>query len=468
MQNNQLTIRKIIALLGLAIVLLILISWLINYLTTGRIVITSGNKYADVNISSIQKNTTGKGFSKHAKSSLSTRLKAGGYFVTVGNGTNGTTRYVKVKARSTTRINVSLLDTTGVEPVLYDSVQNIVADSSRLEYLSSDDSAIGQINTQNEESESGEEYGLRSIQWANTNYGVGQNSKGQLFVINSGQVSALHSPVSGKEDGSVVYSVAPNKKIYIGSGSSVYAGSQHGGFKKIYSNRPSGSFLLAGSGRVAVLSSGYHNTGSTVTVINNDGSQLSKNFDKPFNAWSSWSQNDKYLLITVGPLTEILDASLQVVATVPQSGNIAYPAWLDDDTVFYSVGGQLWSFEVGGQKARLVANMPLNNSIKEIDVSTDKAYVYLVTFDNKNFSTVRRVGLRGQKVSELVYRLQDIMPAQFGGYTIRLINFSEPPVIQVVLYGGSDPVGSLQSAKQELQSRGFDIGSLNITEERVD
>ena len=263
MQNeNQLSIRKLIAIIAGVVIVLALGQWLFGYLTTGKIVITTDSKYNDVSVSSVSHSTTNKnGFSKHSKGALSTKLKAGDYFVSIQNGVNGSNQYIKIKGHTTTRLNVHLLKTTGVEPVMSTPAQDVVADASRLRYLNTDseDNGIVQVNTQNQESATSINYNLVSVKWADTGYGVGQNSAGQLFVIDKGSIRPLSSPISGKDDTGAVFAVAHNRKIYIGRGSSVYGGSEKKGFKKIYGKMPAKSVLVAGSDHVAVLTDGYTN-----------------------------------------------------------------------------------------------------------------------------------------------------------------------------------------------------------------
>ena len=102
---------------------------------------------------------TGKGYLKQASGSLSAKLKPGTYFISVQNGTGGTSQRVDIKSRSTVRVSIKLPGTTGVEPVTYESAQNLTADSTHLVYLGSQNSLLSQINTQNEETTTQAIYG---------------------------------------------------------------------------------------------------------------------------------------------------------------------------------------------------------------------------------------------------------------------------------------------------------------------
>ena len=224
-----------------------------------------------------------------------------------------------------------------------------------------------------------------------------------------------------------------------------------------------GSFLLAGNDKVAVLSSGYTDSGSSVTAVNTNGSQVAKKFNQPLNGWSTWSPDGKHLVVAEGSVAIVLDASLNQVASLPRSSVIAYPTWLNNSVIFYGVGSQLWSYNLTNQKSYVIANMPFTNPIKEITVSDDRAYVYVTSFDNSGAVAVRRVGLKDQEVPDYVYRLQQALPLDFQNYSINLINFALPPTILVEQKVGTPPTDYISQAKHELQARGFDVSKLRFT-----
>jgi hypothetical protein len=480
-RDFDMSIRKASLLFVLFVVLVISIQLLINYLSVGTLIITTGSSQDSINLTKVNtslNSTTGsaaKDFSKEAKGSLSIKLKPGGYLVAVQNSASSTSRYVKVMAHKTERINIALLSTSGVEPVVDDNAQNIVADSSHLLYLNPSDSSLNQLNGQNEHTESGNQYGLRSIAWADTNYGVGQDSDGQLFTIKSGAISPLQSPASGQNDTSLVYAVAPNREVYFSLGSAVYAGTETGGFKQIYTHNTSGSFLVAGLDKVALVNIGDVQNGNggkgvvispSITVVTIAGKVVKMTLTL---SAAAWSQHGTYLAVATGAAGEVLDGSLHQIATIPQR-NFKNLTWLDDNTLFYSVQDQLWSYDLLSQSSRLITNMPLGDSIQEIAISTDKAYVYLATADTNKNITVRRVGLKDQKVPDFIYQLQDILPQEVTnpGYEMRLYNFAGKPTVTVIPNDGPHSTPPLQSAMQTLQGEGFDLSKLQFELEQGD
>ncbi len=470
----RINIKWVGFLLVLFLMVIFFIQWLIHYLTIGRLVITTNDPSDNItivlsgNIASSSKSPSMSG-----KGSFSSRLKSGGYLINVAGSSNGKAQYVTVRAHETTRVNITLPGTVGVEPVVFDNAQDVIADKSRLVYLDNSDHSLGQINNQNQHSEIDlSSYGFKSIEWSDTTHGVGQNTSGKLFVLNNGSIYPLSSPASNKDDSSVIYAVAPNRNIYIGIGSFVYAGSETGKFKEIYSGLTPGSSLIPGLNIVGIINSGYgsgpNSSTSNLTVIDSSGHKSNIKFNSFVNAWSAWSTNDKYVAILGSTSGEILDSSLHKIATIPEA-TLANAVWLNDGTLFYSVADQLWSYNLESQSSQLIANMPLGDPIQQLSISSDKSYVYITTFDTANGVAIRRVGLQGQKVPDYIYQLQDILPESTpgAGYSLGLYNFSGGPTIQVIRSAGG-PTSPQLAAEQELQSDGFDITKLQFQVEQGD
>lgn len=466
------TIKRAIAILILLIGLLVFIQWLTGYLEYGQLDITTNSSLNTITLTApvTTKNTGSKPFSEQAHGSISTRLRKGSYLIDVQIGSNESSQYVVVKAHTTEHVNINLVNAGGVEPVVYDYAQDVVADSSHLIYLASDDDSLNEINTQNQSTQIDASYLFQTIQWANTSFGVGQEANGSLFVIQNGSVSPLNSPASNTAGEPLVFAVAPNKNIYLGIGSSVYSGTAAGGFKKIYAHREAGGFLSAGLDKVTLINAGYSGSPASLVTITSSGEQIERRQSTFINTWSSWSPGDKYIVVNGSSTGEILNASMQQVATIPQ-GDFTNPVWLNDNTLFYSINDQLWSYDVQTQRSQVIADMPNGEQIQALTVSTDDAYVYLVTSDSDGDQAIRRVGLNGQQVPSIVYNLQDflLIPSIPGaGYSFGLVNFSGKPAVQVLVYAGSSSATSLQSAMQILQQDGFNLGQLQFNTYRND
>jgi hypothetical protein len=461
------TIKKIVLIFVFLIVVVIFIQWLIGYLGYGQLDITSNNSTNSITVTSTKAATAGNNASsQQAKGSLSIRLRVGSYIVSVGKNSTASSQYVVVKAHSTKHVYINLISIGGVEPVTYDNAADVIADSSQLLYLDPTDSGLNDVNTQNVDNETGSNYGLQTISWANPSFGVGKDAKGNLYVIQNGSVSPLSSPASGQNDSSLAFAVAPNKNIYLGIGPYVYSGNASGNFKRIYGQRQAGTFLAPGLNKVTLVDTGYSGSQANIVTISNSGQLISRQQSTFINAWSAWSPSDKYIVVSGAATGEVLNASLQQVATIPQ-GDFTNPVWLNDNTLFYSVGDQLWSYNILTQKSQVIAMMPDGNQIQALSISTDGTYIYIVTsYNTPGTMEIERVGLRGQQVPSSIYDLQDFLltpPTPGAGYAIGLINFSGQPAIQIVLSDGSNAAASLQSAKQKLEQDGFNLNDFQFS-----
>ena len=98
------------------------------------------------------------------------------YALSVQNGALQTNQSVNVGWLSHKQVNLSPSGGAAIEPVLYESVQNVAADGgTRMIYLNNDFNGIEYINSDNEDTSiSGNQY-FNSVEWADTEYGVAQD-----------------------------------------------------------------------------------------------------------------------------------------------------------------------------------------------------------------------------------------------------------------------------------------------------
>jgi hypothetical protein len=459
--------RRILLILAVLIIIYIVLKMLINYLTIGKLVVTTNNNVNQISVTAVDKISSAKPLTYSAIGSLLTKLKAGQYTVSVEGASSGTSESFNVKAHATKHLYVTLPKTTGVEPIVYDKAQDVVADGSNLVYFNSQDGSLNNVNAKNQNNETDESaYRLKTIDWASTSYGIGQSSSGQLYIFNNGTVSPLSAPGGTKYNSSTVFAINSNRVIYVSVDSSVYTKFPTGEFEKIYTTKSPATALITGPKEVGIVDSGFSITNKSVTpsleVVKSSGSTSSIKFKTLLDAWSNWSPDGKYSFIAGSASGEILDSSLHLVSAVPNA-SISNPVW-NGDVLFYNVSSALWSFNPLTKKATLVANMPLGDLINGLSVSLDRTYIYIISVDNNGNTAIRRMSLTGRKVLPIIYQLQDILPVSTpgAGYSIGLIDFSGEPTIQIVLADGG-PSNALQQVQQQLQSDGFDLSQLQFS-----
>jgi hypothetical protein len=456
-------IKKLILWLGIVIVAFIGIRLIVGFVTSGTLVVTTDDKSAIIDVSSAP-TPLGKGSvtAKHGTGSLTASVPAGTYVVSVRDGISVTSSLVSISGLSSKTVNTHMPKLTTPEPVLYDRAEGVATDSGRMIYLANESTGIEYINDKNSATSIPGTQNSTSVKWADTQFGVAQDTTENLQIINGNTVHPLQSPAINHLG--VIYAVTPNRTIYIGFGSTVYRGTDQGGFTQIYSHLEAGDDLVATNDKVMIIHPGQSSKdGGTAVILDTSGKKITKNFETKLSGWTPWSRNGKYIVVSVGRVPELFDSSLNLIDSLPQptaygadgsphTGVIDSGAWLDDNTLFYQYNNQLWTYDLSQKTANTLATMPGSELIGGVSVSADGSYVYLTTSTSDGASNiVRRVGLRGQAISSQIVELDGILPIDASAYTLGLWNFSGKPTIVVYVTPGSDPDISLQSAKQNMQ-----------------
>lgn len=407
---------------------------------------------------------------KTAHGKLSASVDLGQYTVSVEGNSRAAAQLIKLNSHKTLRYEINPINTTAPEPVADQSAQDIAASGSRLVYLDSDALTQNTIDADNNLTTPDPSQKFQTIKWANASYGVGQDSNQNLYVIDDQLISPLPFPYDS--GGAINFDVAPNKQIYVSSGANIYVGSQDGNFKKIYT-APSSNFTLGTTANKIAVSyevGGKNGDDSGKLVVINDSGKIVKEGPGGEAGSLVWSPSGQYLASVNESSIAVYDSSLHQVATIPVSFRAGYLVWLNNDKLFFNSfftsSDQLWSYDLGKQRADLVASVALDNTITGLNISDDGSYVYIGTVDstNNNSPEILRVGLRGQQVPVILYQLQDILPMTLSDSTISLINFAQPPAIlvQPLQGAGSSPQTYLQEAQTELNQDGFNSNSLRF------
>jgi hypothetical protein len=345
----------------------------------------------------------------------------------------------------------------GVEPVIGKNAYSIEADSGHLLYADAVNGQLYQVDSQNTVTQPFGLLSFRIVKWADPNYGVGQDNNGNIYIISNQQVSILSSPGAG--DSRTSYAVASDKTIYIAVKHNIYKYTGRD-FIKIFTASTSYPLVEAGRGKLAVVDGADANStekASTpdLTVVSSAGT-ITK---KIGTFLASWSPDSNYLVISSSSGAQVLDNSLKTVLLIPKN-NINNVRWIDNQSFLFSINDQLWSYNLAGQKAQLIANMPLGATITEVSISAERNYAYLsVQFNNGN--QLKRVGLKNQTVSHIISQLQDILPLTLDQCTLSLVNFSHPTVL-VQSSTGPAQRNCDQTVRTELGADGFDLNSLQI------
>lgn len=470
MDAKPLISRRLILLSFCALALIILFVWLVHYSTTGKIIVTTNNSSNSITLTKIIV-TTSKNIPKTYKSQgkLNVTTSTGKYIVSVEGNIEGNSiasaRIINLEARKIISLTINPTNTSAVESVAYQNAQNIAADNNQLIYFNKTTGRVEKVDAGNNLTLINSPYQFQAVKWANTSFGVGQDSNGHLYTISAGVISPLSVPF--KYGDRVGFDVSPKMQIFVSNGADVYAGNQNGGFKKVYISSASKPVLAASVNQVAVADETEEQNASgaskpLLAIVGTSGKVIKKNIEAGNMVWSP---NGQYLVSFSQSNLQIYDTSLNLNTTLPNSSLVGSAEWLDDNTLLYSVNDQLWNYNMLSQKAELVANMPAANPITGIAINSDKSYIYVTTTDTTGSrNVIRRIGLLGQKVGGFIYQLQNAMPMNFDNYSLSLINFSGAPAILVKPFPDStvSAQADAQDAPSKLQQRGLDITNLQF------
>src|ERR1039458_3465345 len=456
--------KKILFLVILGFAVIGVLVWLVNYLSTGTIIVTANEKGSTI---TLQRTSQGKPFVKIGLGSLSVTATHGQYLATIKNGSQVIEQFINFNdGHKTLKYSISLSSLSQVEPVAYQNASDVAASNTGLVYLDAGDEYIHTIDNQNNLVAINSAQQFQNVKWANASFGVGLDSDGHLYTINNASISPLAVPFSygGK---AVSFDVSENKQIYVSYGEDVYVGGQNGSFKKIYTATSSNLVLAAGVNKVAIADETEEQSASNplLATVSTSGSVI-KNVGEGEIGKLALSPNGQYLVSVNESYASVYDSSLHQVAIVPAISSVNYVTWLDNNRFFYTSGDELWLYDLTNQRAELVASMPfLVNSITGLSISSDRSYVYLTaSVSGLDNNAVLRVGLKGQQVPDYMNKLQGIIPLMLSDCSLSLVNFVQPTTILVTPFPNSNlsPQAYLQEAQNELQQDGFDLSKLQF------
>lgn len=449
--------RSLLILAGLFALLTV---W--NFFHTGEVsVITDRNDYSiAVYRTGGQGNINIERVVKSGQGNLHTHLSTGTYVVQVQTQRIiVATKTIQVRFRETANFSFKTQKLDPTEPVADLLASSMVADNSQLLYIDPDSNKVNRLDSQNILSGLYADYSFQSVQWIGPGYGVGQDDRGNIYEISGDSVQLI--PLPFPSDASLRYSLASNKRLYLLSGSDIYAGLSSytgitpGTFKKIHTTKAASPRIAASVDNLAIMSivaNGENNPDPYVEVINNSGKLLSS---KKLTAnVGIWSPDGKQLLLIDSDSTSgIYDTQLRRTRLLPNE-TISDAVWTSNNSLLYGVNDLLWSYSVNDSTATTVARNT-RGTIEEIVVDADNNYAYLAAKTEDGKGVLSRYGLKQQVVEDFIYKLGEFLPDTLDECLLGYINFSRPTV--VLRPYSSEGIGACrQAAITRLQDYGLD------------
>ena len=441
MQLSLTNLGRIVVAFVCGILLLFLLIDVWRYFHTGTIVVTTDG----ANNSNVITLSTLKGSSEVAEKGeyikqntkyLSATVPLGSYVISVSGKVLSESKTVDLNRHETLHYSLNAPKITSPEPVASVSATGVVASNSKLLYLDTSTNVLEEINSQDSVDDVGSQ-DLQSVAWADTNYGIGQDNKHHLYIIDNGSVTPLQPPEAYQQNETVLYSITKSRHIYLSFGSRIYFGSVVGGFKKIYvtDNAPD---KIVGSDLGVLLfntpDADDESQDPNTVLVSSNGSQVHESNFKISGA--AWSPNNSMIALlgnsSYGTTNSIIvNDSFKQMVVLPNS-NIGSVTWINNNTLVYSVGNVIWSYNISLKQSSVIAEVDPQNTITQLIADQNSNYLYVVSQGNGT-GEIDRVGLRGQNIPAVSYQVGVFFPSVFqpieqgvGSCSFNYINFIHP------------------------------------------
>lgn len=451
--------KKVFIIFGLSFMVLGIFIWLTNYLSTGSITITTGDKASSITL----RYEDGGRVIKTGLGSLSTNVGHGDYVAEVKSDSRTSLQNINFKRGHGKFIyHLSPVNLKTVEPVTFQTAQNLTIDNNQLVYVDGSFGSLDKIDNQNNLSVLSVSPKLQIARWVNPSLGIGQSTDGRLYSIVNGSLSLLQVPFA-YDQAPVSFDIAPNGQIYISHGGNVYSDTKNNVFKKIYTAK-SNPILTAGSAGVAIASGvDVASVKPELALVFLSGRVIKAGIGADRLAWSP---DSKYLVISDEDDSggAVYNDSLQPIGTIPADNAINSVRWLDNNSLVYSTTYKLWKFNLQSQRSDLLEAMPLTDSILELTISGDRSYIYMVTANSNSNYSVRRVGLNNQLPYPELHQVEGFLPLNLADCSLNLINFTGAPAFLLQKFPDSSvpQQACLQEANNGLQQNGFGVNKLSF------
>jgi|GEM_PF-5563273 len=372
--------------------------------------------------------------------SITARVEAGTYTIIVKNDISASQQIVTlgIGEHKTVTVSPGLVSTiTGnVTPVSTFGAKAVSASTDRLSFIDYNDPnyPLYSVNSTNTVSKLGDNRSFQTIAWANADYGVGEVITGSnnytLSAITGTSITDLSLPFNAQSNFS--YALAPNKTLYVSDGHIIYRANGDGSYTKIYTATNDIVMLNTASNQAVEFTvqpnGAPRQTG--VAVLHNDGTKYQISGEIYESAWSPDGNN---ILLTGDNINGIFNSQLQKKFQTPGM-NIISPIWLNDTTVLFVQGSDIWEYNLQAGSTTKVASIDSSiGNFSGIYLSDSHDYIY-ATVDRTGFSKITfglyRVALQNQQPdTDIISSLLLILPTTDSFCTVNAITFTSTSVV---------------------------------------
>jgi hypothetical protein len=444
--------------------------WLHSYETTGTIIIKTNSTGNHVTLAGFHNSTS---LTSQANGGLNVRVATGQYIATVSAQGSLSKRIVQIKPHQHLVYTMDLPPTIITEPVLPFGAYSIYVDSSHLLYVNMSDNLLYSITGGGAPIALSSTVTFSNVNWQSSSYGVGLSSDDEsLWAITNGVVSQINLPF---HTSTLYYSLPAAGDLVVSNSKSIYKQTAPGQFTKIYAADDDDTINSIAAGSSGLFVRFGQDTDDDATgdsddsvggsaIINYSGKTIATTSNAASAYTDSLSPNGQELAITNDSGTTIYNIHLQAIAKVPD-GNVVGMTWLDDHTLLYGVGKNLFSYDINTSSTTQLSTVNGDSGVSGIYPTQDKSSLYILTEadgsdastgdDDQNYEIVR-IGLKGSFVPDYKYQLDAFFPAVLNDCGFLFINFTQP----VITMTGPDYQTCLTAAntvidQDELPSNAF-------------
>ena len=386
------------------------------------------------------------------------RLEAGNYTVTAQNKVTSTAQVIDIGIGEHKTITLNLSAASSIimseMPVTSLGAIYFTASENNITFVDSNNpnNPLYSVDQTNHTKLVDGKHTYTSIRWADASFGIGFVSYGTtnhgVVKIDNTNVSDVVLPFSPDEAFS--YAVSPNRTWYVSDGHTIYRANGDGSFTKIYTTDVKSSVTIASASNNAIILtqkvSAVAREGSLI-ILHNDGTKYQIEGELYNSAWSP--SGDK--VVTTGDTAEIFDDKLNPIRQLPQ-GNFISPVWLDDNTLVYGLGSNVWRYKLDTGRAEIIVSLdPLLGAFSVIKPDSEHNFLYASLYSSNSTNptySLKRISLGNKQAPDptTAQHLGIILPLVDSTCSVNFMNFTSLTVLTKQTAPGQNCVATARNS----------------------
>ena len=430
-QNPLLTPRQALAYASalLVIILVGLLGWYI--FTHGALRVTTTSGSADISVAPINDEVTPA--AKKTGNSMFTLLKNGRYIVTVKDGDKQIRTTLEVTPFKVKEISLTPPEIKFSQAVTNLSATSFAVSSSLVSLLDSTNNELVSIDAQNTYAHTNSNitsYETAVWEKAGEGYAVGRDTATndrKLVHIAGTAVEPATTPAPITKDTYLAFNYSTNGDFYLLQDGQLYAKKAGGSFEPLGSTNKEALILSATNQYVTFLYRSGEET-CELQFMNLTDKKITKQpiecVQSPSYTYDAvWSPNGEALAVTTGKSLDILDKTLQKKVTIPDY-RAAHPVWLSNDTLAYTSGNNVWTFNTADGTTAVIASTPDYVTVQSLRKADDTDILYF-TGSADNALTLYRIEPKGNSLDTAQKLSESNMQTLSSVCRIRYVNFTK-------------------------------------------